>query len=101
MNPEHIVSARTEETACELIARLWKQEHGTGSPPTKKSATYDEDQVWRNHADATEELVIAEEDIPTSMEDEMPEWRVMDYFSLLPEVQSDGDLDWDQVVAAS
>lgn len=100
MNPAHITHSHTGESAQAFIARMWAalEDGGDGKPPQckllsteftdgKKSAALTEETLWVNHPDATEELVIAEEDIPGDMEDEMPTWRVMDYFSLTPEVQ--------------
>src|SRR3569832_1008574 len=101
MNPVHIVSMHTDETACALIARLWEEQHGVaGTAPCKKVVEDDQDRMWRNHAEATEELVIAEEDLPTSMEQELPGWRVMDYFSLLPQVQCAVDVVQDGAVTS-
>jgi hypothetical protein len=78
MNPAHIVVRATGETLAALLART-----GSDGAP-KKSGAIGEEALWAPRADAVEELVIAEEDIPQSMEDAMPAWRVMDYFSLAP-----------------
>ncbi len=78
MNPAHIVLARANEPLADFMARM--------EPAGKKKAAVTEETLWQNRADATEELVIAEEDLPQDMEDELPEWRVMDYFSLVPDV---------------
>jgi len=78
MNPAHIVVRATGETLAALLARVG------GDGAHKKSGATDEEALWAPRTDAVEELVIAEEDIPQSMEDTMPAWRVMDYFSLAP-----------------
>lgn len=79
MNPAHIVVRATGEA---LAAALGRGKGKKGAPT--------EETLWAPRAGATEELVIAEEDIPRDMEDALPAWRVVDYFSLAPEVHLHG-----------
>ncbi len=87
MNPAHITYAVTGEPAISLITRLWEQRDGGKLKEGKKTGSKREETLWQNRPDATEELVIGVEDIPESIEDEMPAWRIMDYFNLTPELQ--------------
>lgn len=94
MNPAHISHKETGEAATAMIARLWAQRDlrvpaaaSTKKPVAKKSAVDEEETLWTNRPDATEELVIDAADVPDAIEAEMPTWRVMDYFWLGSEVQ--------------
>lgn len=44
-----------------------------------------EETLWQNHDGATEEIVISDEDLPTTMEEETETPTIVDYFCLLPE----------------
>ncbi len=92
MSPAHISHAETGETVSALIARLWEQRAG-GKPKATSGGckavakTLTEETLWQNRPDATEELVIDVEDIPESIETEIPAWRILDYFNLTPTLQ--------------
>lgn len=92
MNPAHISHAETGESASALITRLWEQRDGGKLKATSLSGKKDakavtEETLWQNRADATEELVIDVEDIPESIEAEVPAWRILDYFNLTPTLE--------------
>lgn len=78
MNPDHIMHLQTGEPLRAILARL-----AVAAP--KKTPATTEEMLWVNRADAVEELVVDEEDLPHSMEDNLPP-RMMDYFSLIPDV---------------
>lgn len=95
MNPAHISYAETGEAASALIARLWAQRaEGRGEKPStpskpsnSKKGTVTEETLWQNRADATEEMVMGVEDIPAAIDAPAGDWRVLDYFRLMPVVE--------------
>lgn len=89
MNPDHILLKHTNQVLSCLLSSFAqsvedKAMKSDGKKPHDGGGSVTEDTLWCNHSGATEELVIWEDELPLSMEDETETPQIVDYFSLLP-----------------
>lgn len=78
MNPAHILCKRTGESLADVLTRTLEQH----KKQQKRVGDITEETLWRRNPCAVEEIVFAEEDLPSCMEDTACAPRVLDYFCL-------------------
>lgn len=93
MNPDHILVKHTRQMLSELLFAFTQCEGDTENKydmncamknSQDDSGVVSETTLWRNHASATEEVVICESDLPFTVDQVTETPPIVDYFSLLP-----------------